>query len=45
MVSVLTAGLGFTLLRATSRSTLVPCVAHLVYNGLLAASALAAGAG
>ena len=45
MISVLTAGLGFTLLRAGTRSTLVPCLAHLVYNGLLAASALAAGAG
>lgn len=44
MTSVLIAGLGFTILRATTRSTLVPCVAHLVYNGLLATSALAAGA-
>ncbi|WP_236606081.1 CPBP family intramembrane glutamic endopeptidase [Sandaracinus amylolyticus] len=44
LVSVLIAGLGFTLMRAASGSTLVPCVAHLVYNGLLAAGALAAGA-
>lgn len=44
LASVLVAGLGFTLLRAGSRSTLVPCVAHLVYNGLLAAGAVAAGA-
>ncbi|AKF06315.1 CPBP family intramembrane glutamic endopeptidase [Sandaracinus amylolyticus] len=43
-VSVLVAGLGFTLMRAASGSTLVPCVAHLVYNGLLAAGALAVGA-
>lgn len=45
LVSVWIAGLGFTLLRAGTRSTLVPCVAHLVYNGLLASSALLAGAG
>jgi membrane protease YdiL (CAAX protease family) len=44
LLSVLVAGLGFTLLRAASGSTLVPCVAHLVYNGLLAAGALVEGA-
>lgn len=44
LTSVLAAGLGFTLLRAGTRSTLVPCVAHLVYNGLLASTALLAGA-
>jgi membrane protease YdiL (CAAX protease family) len=40
LLSVAIAGLGFTTLRATSRSTLVPAVSHLVYNGLLAAAAL-----
>lgn len=45
LLSVLVAGLGFTLLRAASGTVLVPCLAHLVYNGLLASSALAAGAG
>ena len=42
LVAVMIAGLGFTLMRAASGSTLAPCVAHLVYNGLLATSALVA---
>ncbi len=41
LAAVLVAGLGFTLLRALSGSTLVPIVAHLVYNGLLAGGAVA----
>jgi membrane protease YdiL (CAAX protease family) len=45
LVALLAAGLAFTLLRAATRSVLVSSVAHLVYNGLLAASALLAGAG
>lgn len=45
LLAVLVAGLGFTVLRATSGTVLVPCLAHLVYNGLLASSALSAGAG
>jgi membrane protease YdiL (CAAX protease family) len=42
-LSIAIAGLGFTLLRATTRSTLVSTTSHLVYNGLLAAAALMAG--
>jgi membrane protease YdiL (CAAX protease family) len=44
VTAIMVAGLGFALLRAVFRTTLVPCVAHLVYNGLLAMSILAAGA-
>jgi membrane protease YdiL (CAAX protease family) len=36
LTAILVTGLGLTTLRAVSRSTLVPAVAHLVYNGLLA---------
>ncbi len=44
VMSVMMAGLGFAVLRAGFRTTLVPCIAHLIYNGLLAMSILAAGA-
>lgn len=44
LTSVCAAGLGLTLLRAASGSTLVPCVAHLVYNGLLLSGGLLTGA-
>lgn len=36
LVAITVAGLGFTTLRAVSRSTLTSSLAHLVYNGLLA---------
>lgn len=39
LVAILVTGLALTTLRATSRSTLVPALAHLVYNGLLAIGA------
>ncbi|MFK7990130.1 MAG: lysostaphin resistance A-like protein [Sandaracinaceae bacterium] len=39
-VGIFVTGLGLTSLRAASRSTLVPAVAHLVYNGTLAFAAL-----
>lgn len=39
-VGIFVTGLGLTALRAASRSTLVPAVAHLVYNGTLAMAAL-----
>lgn len=42
LAAVAIAGLGFTTLRATTGSVLVSSLAHLVYNGLLAAAALAA---
>lgn len=41
LLAITVAGLAFTTLRAIFRSTLVPALAHLVYNGLLAAMALA----
>lgn len=40
LVAITVAGLGFTTLRAVSRSTLVSALAHLVYNGLLAMLAM-----
>lgn len=40
LVAVALVGLVTTSLRATTRSVAVPMLAHLVYNGLLAASAL-----
>lgn len=40
LAAVLVTGLGLTALRAVSRSTLVGAVAHMVYNGLLAAQAV-----
>lgn len=43
VIAVMSAGLGFGLLRAAFRTTLVPCLAHLVYNGLLAVSIVAPG--
>lgn len=36
LIAITVAGLGFTSLRAASRSTLVSTLAHLVYNGTLA---------
>lgn len=42
MLAVAVAGACFTLLRAVSGSTLVPALAHLVYNALLSMGALAA---
>lgn len=39
-LSIISAGLGFTVLRAASRSNLAATVAHLLYNGMFAASAL-----
>lgn len=42
MLSIATAGAGFTLLRLASGSVVVPAVAHLVYNGLLSAQGLMA---
>ncbi len=44
LLSVTMAGLVFTTLRMLSGSTLVPALAHLVYNALLSVSALTAGA-
>lgn len=44
LLSVTVAGLVFTTLRMLSGSTLVPALAHLVYNALLSVSALTAGA-
>ena len=41
LLAIAIAGLGFTTLRATTGSVLVSALAHLVYNGLLAAAALA----
>jgi membrane protease YdiL (CAAX protease family) len=41
LAAVALAGLGFTTLRAATGSVLVAALAHLVYNGLLAAAALA----
>lgn len=43
LAAVAVAGLGFTTLRALTGSVLVAALAHLVYNGLLAVAALAAG--
>lgn len=43
LLAIAVAGLGFTVLRAATGSVLVSSLAHLVYNGLLAAAALAAG--
>ena len=40
LVAILITGLALTALRAVSRSTLVPALAHLVYNGILAISAV-----
>lgn len=40
LVAILITGLALTALRAASRSTLVPALAHLVYNGILAISAV-----
>ena len=40
LVAILITGLALTTLRAVSRSTLVPALAHLVYNGILAISAV-----
>ncbi|MGF1467183.1 MAG: lysostaphin resistance A-like protein [Sandaracinaceae bacterium] len=40
LIAVLVTGLALTGLRAASRSTLPPTVAHLVYNGILAMAAL-----
>ena len=40
LVAIGVTGLGLTTLRAASRSTLVPAVAHLVYNGTLALAAV-----
>lgn len=40
LVAIAVTGLGLTTLRAVSGSTLVAALAHLVYNGLLALSAL-----
>jgi membrane protease YdiL (CAAX protease family) len=42
LLAVTTAGLVFTSLRALSGSTLVPALAHLVYNALLSVSVLTA---
>lgn len=39
LVAILVTGVALTTLRAVSRSALVPAVAHLVYNGLLAIGA------
>ncbi len=44
LLAVTMAGFVFTLLRMLSGSTLVPALAHLVYNALLSVSALTAGA-
>lgn len=41
LVAIGVTGVSLTALRAASRSTLVPALAHLVYNGLLAIGALA----
>jgi membrane protease YdiL (CAAX protease family) len=41
LLAIAIAGLGFTTLRALTGSVLVSALAHLVYNGLLAAAALA----
>lgn len=41
LLAIVVAGLVLTALRTGFRSTLVPALAHLVYNGLLAAMALA----
>ncbi len=41
LASICVTGLGLTTLRWTSRSTLVPALAHLVYNGLLAVVSVA----
>ena len=38
--AICVAGLGFTTLRATFRSTPVSALAHLVYNALLAGAAM-----
>jgi membrane protease YdiL (CAAX protease family) len=43
LVAVLVAGLGFTMLRSLAGSTLVSCLAHLVYNGLLVLGELLPG--
>jgi membrane protease YdiL (CAAX protease family) len=40
LVAILITGLALTTLRVVSRSTLVPALAHLVYNGILAVSAV-----
>jgi hypothetical protein len=45
LLAVTTAGFVFTLLRMLSGSTLVPALAHLVYNALLSISALTSAAG
>lgn len=39
LVAILVTGVALTALRAVSRSALVPAVAHLIYNGLLAMGA------
>lgn len=44
LLAVAVAGLGFTALRALTGSILVSSIAHLVYNGLLVAMALASAA-
>jgi membrane protease YdiL (CAAX protease family) len=36
LVAILLTGLGLTSLRAVSKSTVVPAIAHLIYNGILA---------
>lgn len=43
LLAIGVAGLGFTALRAATGSVLVSSLAHLVYNGLLAAAALTVG--
>ena len=43
LLSVLIAGFFLTLLRAASGSTLASCIAHLTYNGILAAMQLSQG--
>lgn len=43
LAAIAVAGLGFTTLRAATGSVLVSSIAHLVYNGLLVAAALASG--
>lgn len=40
LLAIFVIGFGFTALRTASRSVLVPALAHLVYNGLLAVGAL-----
>lgn len=44
LVAILLTGLGLTALRALSGSTVVPAIAHLIYNGILAISEVIARA-